>query len=240
MTMITTNGRRSGTRPGYPLRSPGLSQGGACASSDRVVLWPDPPSGYGLRGTCLPAPAPRIPPRPRLSLHVSGCLHGRVPVMGMTTSRRPAMRGRRGEWKTILAAVRHAEAGGSGILLVEGGHGIGKSRLLTEAVKAASGRDFSIAASSADELGHLMPLGPLRAAFAEPWGTPAEVGSLTDAPDQRMRLVARLRARLEERAAAHPVLVSLDDLHWADPPTLLALRTLPRQLASYPVIWILA
>ena len=160
--------------------------------------------------------------------------------MGMTTSRRPAMRGRRGEWKTILAAVRHAEAGGSGILLVEGGHGIGKSRLLTEAVKAASGRDFSIAASSADELGHLMPLGPLRAAFAEPWGTPAEVGSLTDAPDQRMRLVARLRARLEERAAAHPVLVSLDDLHWADPPTLLALRTLPRQLASYPVIWILA
>src|SRR5260370_33387211 len=130
------------------------------------------------------------------------------PVMGMTTPQRPPMRGRRGEWRPILAAIRHAEAGRSGILLVEGGQGIGKSLLLTEAVRAASERDFSIAASSADELGQMMPLAPLLAAFAEPYGTPAEVGSLTDGADRRMRLVARLRSRLEERAAAPPVLVS--------------------------------
>jgi DNA-binding CsgD family transcriptional regulator len=160
--------------------------------------------------------------------------------MGTTTPRRPVMRGRRRELRTVLAAIRHAKAGRSGILLVEGGHGIGRSLLLAEAVKAASEQNFSIAAGSADELGHLMPLGPLLAACAEPDGTPAEVGSLIDVPDQRMFVAARLRSRLEERAAAHPVLVSLDDLHWADPPTLQALRTLTRQLASYPVIWILA
>ena len=37
-----------------------------------------------------------------------------------------------------------------------------------------------------------------------------------------------------------PVLVCLDDLQWAHPGTLLALRTLPRKLARSPVAWILA
>jgi DNA-binding CsgD family transcriptional regulator len=49
-----------------------------------------------------------------------------------------------------------------------------------------------------------------------------------------------LRARLEEAASAGPVLLSLDDLHWADPATLHALRSLPSLTASYPVAWILS
>jgi hypothetical protein len=36
------------------------------------------------------------------------------------------------------------------------------------------------------------------------------------------------------------VLVCLDDLQWASPGTLLALRTLPRKLAWCPMAWILA
>lgn len=150
------------------------------------------------------------------------------------------MRGRRREWTAILGAIRHAEAGRGGILLVEGGHGIGKSLLLAEAVGAASERNFSIAANSADELGQLMPLSPLLAACTEHYGPACGAGALIAVPDQRMQLVAQLRSQLEERAAANPVLVSLDDLHWADPPTLLAVRTLARQLASYPVLWIFA
>jgi hypothetical protein len=45
---------------------------------------------------------------------------------------------------------------------------------------------------------------------------------------------------LIERAAVAPVLVGLDDLQWAGQATLLALRVLPRQLARYPVAWVLA
>ena len=37
-----------------------------------------------------------------------------------------------------------------------------------------------------------------------------------------------------------PVLVCLDDLHWASPATLAALRALPRDLKRHPVAWLLA
>jgi predicted ATPase len=53
-------------------------------------------------------------------------------------------------------------------------------------------------------------------------------------------LIESARTHLEKRAAVGPLLVSLDDLHWADPATLHALRTLPWQPASYPLVWILA
>ncbi|GAB3160680.1 helix-turn-helix transcriptional regulator [Microbispora hainanensis] len=39
--------------------------------------------------------------------------------------------------------------------------------------------------------------------------------------------------------AHEPVLLALDDLHWADPITLLALRAMTRELASYPLVWML-
>ena len=45
---------------------------------------------------------------------------------------------------------------------------------------------------------------------------------------------------LERRAAAAPVLVCLDDLHWAGPATLAALRALPKDLRRHPVAWLLA
>ena len=40
--------------------------------------------------------------------------------------------------------------------------------------------------------------------------------------------------------AQGPLLLTLDDLHWADPMTLLALRSMTRDLASYPLVWMLA
>ena len=49
-----------------------------------------------------------------------------------------------------------------------------------------------------------------------------------------------MSAHLEQRAAATPVLVCLDDLQWASPATLAALRTLPLDLKRHPVAWLLA
>src|SRR3954471_6171866 len=65
-------------------------------------------------------------------------------------------------------------------------------------------------------------------------------GERPGATDQRLRLVGELHSRVEERAARGPYLVTLDDLQWADPTTLLALRSLIPELASYPLVWILA
>ena len=49
-----------------------------------------------------------------------------------------------------------------------------------------------------------------------------------------------MRADLEQRAAVAPVLVSLDDLQWASPAMLAALRSLPGELKGHPIAWILA
>jgi DNA-binding CsgD family transcriptional regulator len=48
------------------------------------------------------------------------------------------------------------------------------------------------------------------------------------------------QGRLEALAAAGPALISVDDVHWADPATLPALRSLPGLLAAYPLAWMLA
>ncbi len=44
---------------------------------------------------------------------------------------------------------------------------------------------------------------------------------------------------LEELASAGPVLVTVDNVQWADLATTQALRSMPRLLASYPLFWIL-
>jgi DNA-binding CsgD family transcriptional regulator len=134
--------------------------------------------------------------------------------------------------------LRAAEGGRGGVLLVDGQSGMGKSRLLAQAVEDAADRGFMVARGTADEAARLAPLAPLTAALGE--STQTLLASREDAVDARLWLVEQLQARLEERGAAGPQLITLDDLHWADPTTLLALRKLIPELASYPLVWILA
>jgi hypothetical protein len=165
--------------------------------------------------------------------------HGRV-----TSPQRSAgaevMRGREPEQKLIRDLLRYAQRGAGGVLLVDGEPGIGKSLLLRHATDDAAEQGFSLAAGAADQLGQAIPFFALRAALREPF---AEL--ISDDPGHGLPAAAawwmtRIRAHLEQRAAAAPVLVCLDDLHWASPVTLAALRALPRDLRRYPVAWLLA
>jgi DNA-binding CsgD family transcriptional regulator len=150
------------------------------------------------------------------------------------------MHGRQREWSAVLDLLTRAKAGNGGVLLVDGELGMGKSLLLTEASDAAVAQGFAVVAAAADELGRLMPLAPLLAAIGDSALAALAPDLGPGLPDARMWLISRLQTRLEKLASENPALVSLDDLQWADPVTLLALRTLPRQLASYPLIWVLA
>jgi DNA-binding CsgD family transcriptional regulator len=119
---------------------------------------------------------------------------------------------------------------------------MGKSQLLTEAVDAAASRGFMIGRGRTDELRRLVPLAPLMSALGESTrtlGLPAGVTS-SNAGDLRLWLVDQLRARLEDRLQRGAMLITLDDLQWADPSTLLALRSLLPDLASYPLLWMLS
>jgi DNA-binding NarL/FixJ family response regulator len=126
------------------------------------------------------------------------------------------------------------------VVLVEGEPGIGKSLLLREAVDEAAGQGFSLAAGAADQLGRALPFFALRAALGESFARLTAPDPERDLPDAPEWWISQMRAHLEQRAAATPVLVCLDDLQWANPVTLAALRTLPVELKRHPVAWLLA
>jgi DNA-binding CsgD family transcriptional regulator len=152
-----------------------------------------------------------------------------VPRPGEPGTAARAMRGREREWGTVLGLLKAAEAGRPGVLLVEGEPGMGKSLLLEEAVRAAVARGLTPASGRARELGPT-PAEPLLAALGE---------SPPTGPSQQLRIVEKMRSSLEKRAGHGPVLVNLDDLHWADPVTLSAVQTLSWQLGRCPVAWLL-
>jgi ATP/maltotriose-dependent transcriptional regulator MalT len=164
-----------------------------------------------------------------------------VAAVDLGRSPRSGWRGRSREWEVLAGLLREAERGRGGVLLLDGPSGMGKSRLLAEAIGTAADRGFNVARGTADEAARLAPLAPLMAALGE--STQALLAchetARSNAVDVRLWLVEQLQARLEERAARGPHLVTLDDLHWADPTTLLALRKLIPELASYPLVWIL-
>ena len=153
---------------------------------------------------------------------------------------REVARGREAEQKVIRDLLRRAQRGMGGVVLVDGEPGIGKSLLLRDFTDEAAERGFSLAAGAADPLGQAIPFFALRAALRDPFAGLTAGDPGRDRPDAAAWWITQIRAHLEQRAAAGPVLVCLDDLHWAGPATLAALRALPRDLRQHPVAWLLA
>jgi len=73
----------------------------------------------------------------------------------------PRLRGRDRELRTLGEALDRVASGGSAIMLVEGEAGIGKTRLLAEALEQARARSLSVAAGRAEELERTRPFGLL-------------------------------------------------------------------------------
>ena len=150
------------------------------------------------------------------------------------------MCGRAPERRIVGDLLRRARQGAGGVVLVEGEPGVGKSLLLREAVGEAAGQGFSLAAGAADQLGRALPFFALRAALGEPFARFTANDPERDLSDEPGGSISQMRTHLEQRAAANPVLVCLDDLQWASPATLTALRALPLDLKHHPVAWLLA
>ncbi|SNT45650.1 regulatory protein, luxR family [Streptosporangium subroseum] len=154
----------------------------------------------------------------------------------------PGWRGRAREWELVAGLLQATKVGRGGVLLVEGRSGVGKSRLLGITATASAKAGLAVAQGTADELTQLIPLAPLTSALGQSGrALPADDRLTVCGPaDQRLLLVERLQGPLEQRVAQGPLLLTLDDLHWADPITLLALRSMTRELASYPLVWMLS
>ncbi len=146
-------------------------------------------------------------------------------------------------WTAIGELLDGARRGRGGVLLLAGVPGIGKTRLLQEALRIAGRLGIRTGYSGADPAEMVVELAPLlRALFdgAEPILERTALPSLRGGAEQRYWLLQDLQALLEQAGADGPLAICIDDAQWADDGTLAALRELPAQLASLPIVWIVA
>ncbi|HEY1509368.1 MAG TPA: AAA family ATPase [Solirubrobacteraceae bacterium] len=152
------------------------------------------------------------------------------------------IRGRERELAELARLIALAHEGEGGVALLEGPPGIGKSRLLAEAGNLAAERGLVVATGVADELDRITPWAALLGALTST--NPMivsrdELMALSGLLDGRLEVLERIRVALEQAAREQPLLIVIDNLHWADPSTLLALGSLTAQLFSYPILWLL-
>ncbi|MEW2512718.1 AAA family ATPase [Streptomyces sp. NPDC046870] len=147
------------------------------------------------------------------------------------------LRGRDREITAVGEALNAVRGGRGACVVVEGAPGVGKSRLLAELDGMARRSGFDVVSVRADELDQYAAGAALQSALQSCDGSEP---TATAADDQRLWLLDSITDALEERAQRAPVAVLVDDAQWADPATLLVLRTLPRRLAASRILWVLA
>jgi DNA-binding CsgD family transcriptional regulator len=167
----------------------------------------------------------------------------RLADLDQATSSAPIVRGRDVELASIGVLLDRVRSGVGAVVLVEGEPGMGKTRLLAEAGRVARRLAFRVGAGAAEPGAEVVELAPLMTALFDGPGPLLERSGLRELhslPEQRYWLLQDLQAMLERSALGGPLLISLDDLQWADSGTAAALRALPARLADLPVAWILA
>jgi class 3 adenylate cyclase len=181
---------------------------------------------------------------------------GGEPVTGGTP-----LVGRQDELRRLGQALQHAGRGGAGLALITGDAGIGKTRIVLELAARARADGWSVLAGRCFDGDEAPPFWPwtqvLRAAarqhslerlrrLAGPAASvlAAVLPELADearpprpADDDpsRFRLFDAVTALLRALSASRPLLVVVDDLHWADPASLALLAFLGRHLDGSPV-----
>ena len=187
-------------------------------------------------------------------------LPGMLPDMpGRVTS--PLFVGRRDELAVVEAALEHAVSGDPVHLLVAGEAGIGKTRLVAEATRLARSRGFTVLHGAAISVGEQgLPFGPIVDALrglvqdvgaAEARGLAGRAApdlarllpafgsatgeTATEARWAQTRLFEALLGFLARLATRAPVLLVVEDLHWADTATRDAVTFLVGGLRTVPV-----
>ncbi len=180
--------------------------------------------------------------------------------------------GRDAELGRMLTLLDDAASGQAVVALIGGDAGVGKTRLVTEVTRLATGQGFTVLSGHCAELGESVPYlpladalrgvaqplgaapaGPHRAAAGQPPGAARLRDALAARPllglllpesgtaapaggDEsgmaRQQMLGAVLGLLAELAAAAPVLLVLEDLHWADASTRDLLTFLSRVLRT--------
>lgn len=154
--------------------------------------------------------------------------------------------------------MREIQQGHAATLLIEGEAGIGKTRLVQSLIGSARERGVAVSHGGARPLEGTRPFGAVAEALAlrrrspDPrrasigrllaghatYATPSRsaVVSSGAGPDLRYSIVEEILGLVEWHCAQGPMLLALEDLHWADSSTLLAFRSMARGLPHAPVL----
>jgi DNA-binding CsgD family transcriptional regulator len=161
---------------------------------------------------------------------------------------RTVLVGRDREIAWLTRSLDEMEAGHGWVAVVEGEAGIGKTRLLDEAIQAAGARGHAVLVATGYELGHEHSYGAiadaldlrtsapdtLRASIAELLRDPCENRHL------EFRLLQDMLTLVERLSMDLPVVLTMDDLQWVDSASLLALAHIARHVTPLRAAVLLA
>jgi ATP/maltotriose-dependent transcriptional regulator MalT len=148
------------------------------------------------------------------------------------------MVGRSDELDSLMSTLADVRQGRSRVVLVGGEAGIGKTRLVEELIERAG--DTTVLVGGCVDLGDdALPFAPFAVALREPMraaGVTDLVALAGGASDDRRRLYEAVADLLERESEKQPILLVLEDLHWADRSTRELLAFLARALQGAPVL----
>jgi DNA-binding CsgD family transcriptional regulator len=153
------------------------------------------------------------------------------------------LRGRDHELSTALAVIRRTRThGASGVVLISGNAGVGKTALLSEICRQAAHMNIRLARSKCDEIEQAWPGAPvvgLLRTGRDPLLAEPEFREISALIAEPLLLVDRIAAHLARLADGQRLLIAVDDVQWADRVSRYALRALISRLVGIPVLWIL-
>ena len=147
--------------------------------------------------------------------------------------------GRDDDLARLSQVLDRARQGQGLVAAVVGEAGVGKSRLVEELAAVAVARGARVMTGRAYEMEGALPLGPwidaihLDQQLADLWPSTARASGMLDDPLRLFEAVARLLGHL---ASTGPLLVVLEDLHWADATSLNLISFISRRVTEWAVM----
>lgn len=178
-----------------------------------------------------------------------------------TIEARSTLVGRDRELATLVASLEAAKTGGGSVVVIAGAAGTGKSALMAAAADRALELGVAVHRGRGSELEQELAFGVIRQLFERRLrsAAPRERGSLlsgaaaatarlfTDAPldhtgaaDGGLATLHGLYWLAYGLAADRPLMLAVDDVHWADAPSLRALSYLAGRIEDIPIALIIS